>query len=229
MTHGLQVQASYTLAKALDDDQISSATLSGNTPQSPANIKGDYGPSNFDIRHNLGATMIWQPEAFAKSENKGQKWLLSGWTIAPIVGLASGGPFSASVGGNLPSAAGSFPAGPTTTGVVGISGSSRVPFFGRNSFRFPRYFDADFRISKDFRIQERATLQISVDFFNLFNNVNITSINTGLFSSISGTASNPVLNYPNVGSSSFTVNSAGNNGSFAPTPRQVQFGGRISF
>jgi hypothetical protein len=229
MTHGLQVQAGYTLAKALDDDQISSATLSGNTPQSPANIKGDYSPSNFDIRQNFGATMIWQPEHFAKSENKGQKWLLSGWTIAPIVSLSSGGPFSAAVSGNLSATPGSFASGATTTGVVGIAGSSRAPIFGRNSFRFPRYFDADFRISKDFHITERASLQISVDFFNLFNNVNITSVGTTLFTSVTGTASNPILNYSNPLTSTFSVNSNGNNGSFAPTPRQVQFGGRISF
>ncbi len=228
MTHGLQVSASYTFAKALDDDQISSATLSGNTPQSPANILGDYSPSNFDIRHNFGATVIWQPERFAKSENKAEKWLLSGWSFAPIVSASTGEPFSASVSGNLPSAShGSFTSGPTTTGVIGISGSSRAPIFGRNSFRFPRYFDADFRMSRDFRLAERATLQLSVDFFNLFNNVNITAVGTTLFSSISGTTSNPILNYP--ASSTFSTNTNGNNGSFAPTPRQVQFGGRISF
>jgi hypothetical protein len=228
MTHGLQVSASYTFAKAMDDDQISSATLSGNTPQSPANILGDYSPSNFDIRHNFGVTTIWQPEHFAKSENKGQKWLLSGWTFAPIVSASTGAPFSAAVSGNLPSANhGSFTLGPTTTGVIGIAGSSRAPIFGRNSFRSPRYFDADFRISKDFRITERAALQISIDFFNLFNNVNITSVGTTLFSSIGGTTSNPILNYP--ASSTFSTNVNGNNGTFAPTPRQIQIGGRISF
>ncbi len=229
MTHGMQLQASYTFAKAMDDDQISSATLSGNTPQSPANILGDYSPSNFDIRHKFGATMIWIPERFAKSENKGQKWLLSGWTFAPIMSYSTGGPFSASVSGNLSSTAGSFASGATTTGVIGISGSSRAPIFGRNSFRMPRYFDTDFRIARDFHFTERATLQLSVDFFNLFNNVNITSVGTTLFSSVSGTASNPVLNYASPASSTFTVNQNGNNGSFAPTPRQVQFGGRISF
>ena len=228
MTSGLQVSAGYTFAKALDDDQISSATLSGNTPQSPANIVGDYSPSNFDIRHNFGATVIWQPEHFAKSDNRQAKCLLSGWTFAPIISASTGAPFSAGVSGNLPSANhGSFLFGPETTGVIGISGSSRAPIFGRNSFRLPRYFDADFRISRDFKFTERVSLQISVDFFNLFNNVNITSVGTTLFSSITGTTSNPILNYP--ASSTFSVNSNGNNGTFAPTPRQVQFGGRISF
>jgi hypothetical protein len=235
MTHGLQVQSSYTLAKALDDDQISSATLSGNTPQSPANIKGDYSPSNFDLRQKFVADLIWTPDAFSKGDNKGAKWLLGGWTFAPILTVTSGLPFSASVSGNLhaPPSPPPLPAPPTpgseTTGVVGISGSSRVPFFGRNSFRMPGYLNTDFRVAKDFHFSERWALQLSVDFFNLFNNDNITAVGTTLFSSIGGTISAPVLNYPNFGTSTFSTVTNGNNGSFAPTPRQVQFGGRISF
>ncbi|HLX00210.1 MAG TPA: TonB-dependent receptor [Candidatus Acidoferrales bacterium] len=227
LVHGLQVQAGYTFSKALDDDQVSSATLSGNTPLSPANIKGDYSPSNFDIRHKFGVSAIWQPENFAKSDNRGARYLLSGWTISPIISASTGGPLSAAVSGSLPSAPGSFTTGPTSGGVIGISGSSRVPFFGRNSFRMPAYFDTDFRLARDFHIGERFVLQGSVDFFNLFNNVNITSVGSTLFTSISGTASNPVLNYP--ATSTFSLNSNGNNGTFAPTPRQIQFGARFSF
>jgi hypothetical protein len=224
MTEGLQIQASYTLSKALDDDQISSATLSGNTPLSPANILGDYSPSNFDVRHKLGATMIWQPEHFAKSDNRQAKCLLSGWTVAPILSVSSGFPFSPTVSGSISSSGAPVGGAPTTTGVIGISGSSRVPFFGRNSFRAPNYLDTDLRIARDFKFTERVSLQLSVEFFNLFNNVNITSVNSLLFKT-GGTFVAPTLTYQNV----FSTNVNGNNGSFAPTPRQVQIGGRISF
>jgi len=223
MTHGVQVQSSYTYAHALDDDQVSSATLSGNTPQNPFNIMGDYGNSNFDVRHKLVASAIFQPDHFAKSDNKIERCILSGWTLSPIVVLSSGLPFSPSVSGNLPSSSGTF------TGVIGAGGSTRVPFFPRNSFRMPGFFNTDIRLAKDFHIWERATLQVSIDYFNLFNNVNITSIGTQLFSSISGTATAPVLNYASASSSTFSLNQNGNNGTFVPTPRLLQIGGRISF
>ncbi|MFZ0820407.1 MAG: TonB-dependent receptor, partial [Candidatus Acidiferrales bacterium] len=226
MTHGLQIQSSYTFSKALDDDQISSATLSGNTPQGPANILGDYGPSNFDLRQKFVADLIWTPDAFSKGDNKGAKWLLGGWTIAPILTVTSGLPFSASVSGNLPGPpATTLPTPPIpgseTTGVVGIAGSSRVPFFERNAFRMPGYLNTDFRIAKDIHFTERCALQLSVDFFNLFNNDNITSVGTTLFSSIGGSITAPTLNYPTFGTSTFSTVSNGNNGTFAPTPRQV--------
>jgi hypothetical protein len=221
MTHGLQVQSSYTFAHALDDDQVSSATLSGNTPQNPFNINGDYGNSNFDVRHKFVGALVWQPDHFAKSDNAAAKWVLSGWTLSPILVASTGLPFSPSVSGNIP--------GGTFTGVIGAGGSSRVPFFDRNSFRMPSFFNTDMRLARDFHIWERATLQISIDYFNLFNNVNITSIGTQLFSSISGTAGAPVFNYVNTASSTFSLNSNGNNGTFVPTPRLLQIGGRISF
>jgi hypothetical protein len=223
MTRGLQVQASYTFAHALDDDQISSATLSGNTPQNPFNIKGDYGNSNFDIRHKGVVAAVWQPDHFAKSDNVAAKYILSGWTLSPVVVASTGLPFSPTVSGNIPGGGGTF------TGVIGAGGSTRVPFFGRNSFRMPSFFNTDIRLSRDFHIWERATLQVSVDYFNLFNTVNITSIGTQLFSSISGTATNPVLNYANPATSTFSLDSNGNNGTFTPTPRLLQVGGRISF
>jgi hypothetical protein len=225
MTKGLQLQVSYTFAHALDDDQISSATLSGNTPQNPFNIKGDYGNSNFDIRQKTVVAAVWQPDHFAKSDSAAARWLLSGWTLSPVVVGSTGLPFSPSVSGNVPSTGG----GGTTTGVIGAAGSSRVPFFARNSFRMPGFFNTDIRLSRDFHIWERATLQISVDYFNLFNDVNITSIGTQLFSSISGTATAPVFNYANPATATFSLNQNGNNGTFVPTPRLLQVGGRISF
>ena len=93
----------------------------------------------------------------------------------------------------------------------------------------PGYLNTDFRIAKDIHFTERWALQLSVDFFNLFNNDNITSVGTTLFSSIGGSITAPTLNYPTFGTSTFSTVSNGNNGTFAPTPRQVQFGGRISF
>jgi carboxypeptidase family protein len=218
MTHGLQFQTSYTFSRALDDDQISSATLSGNTPFDPANVKLDYSPSNFDAHSRLGVSLVWQPEYF-KDSNVVARNALSGWTLSPIVVLASGLPFTGTVSGNAPAGTGA-----TTTGEIGASGSSRVPFFARNSFRMPHYFNTDIRLARDIRIREHMALQLSVDTFNLFNNVNITSVNSLLLKT-GGSPATPTLAYQ----STFGLLSNGNNGTFAPTPRQLQFGARFSF
>ena len=47
LTHGLQMQASYTWSHALD---ISSDSNGGGTPTNPYNWRADYGNSNWDIR-----------------------------------------------------------------------------------------------------------------------------------------------------------------------------------
>lgn len=88
----------------------------------------------------------------------------------------------------------------------------------------PHYFNTDIRLARDIRIHERMALQLSVDTFNLFNNVNITSVNSLLLRT-GGSPATPTLAYQ----STFGLLSNGNNGTFAPTPRQLQFGARFSF
>ena len=49
---------------------------------------------------------------------------------------------------------------------------------GRNSYEGPGYASVDFRISREFRVNVRGGLDVSVDFFNLFNRVNVRDVNT---------------------------------------------------
>ncbi len=101
MTQGLQVQASCTLADSTDDGQGTSPTLSGNSPSNPYNLAFDRGPSNFDIRHRFTGSVVWQPGYFDHSSGA-MRWILSGWTIAPILFAQSGAPYTPTVSGNPP-------------------------------------------------------------------------------------------------------------------------------
>jgi len=216
LTHGLQVQASYTYAHAIDTDQSSAAIITGNTPLNPANIAADRGNSNFDIRHRALATIVWQPVFFGKGgSSKMAHWIADGWTLSPIQTIQSGLPFSATVSGNAPG---------SNLGEIGASGSSRVAFIGRNSFRFPTMENTDIRLARAFDIRENLKLEVSMEVFNLFNQFDVTGLNTTLFSASGTTTSNATLTYQ----SSFDTPTAANNSVFL-TQRLMQFGARVMF
>ena len=219
MQHGLQVNTSYTYAHAIDTDQTSSALISGSTPLSPNNIAQDRGNSNFDIRQRFLATVIYQPPFFASSDsNKIAHWILSGWTFAPIQTISSGLPFSGSVSGSAPG---------TSLGVIGANGSGRVPFIGRNSFRFPAIINTDFKVARSFHVWERVQLEFSAEAFNLFNQLNVTGLNTTLFSAGAGTAGSAATQTLTYQSSFNTITSASN--SIFLTQRLLQIGASVKF
>jgi hypothetical protein len=216
LTRGLQFNVSYTWSHAIDTDQQSAAIITSNTPLNVANIALDRGNSNFDIRNRALATLVWQPEFFGKgSSNKMAHWVLDGWTLSPIVTISSGLPFSAGVSGNAPG---------TNLGEIGASGSSRVAFIGRNSFRFPGISNTDLRLARSFDIRERIKLELSAEAFNLFNQFDVTALNTTLFAASGTSTSNATLTYQ----STFDTPTAANNGTFL-TQRLLQFGARVTF
>jgi hypothetical protein len=84
-SHGLQLLANYTYGKALD--QISDVfTIKGGATgvATPYNRRNNYGPADFDIRHNAVITLNYQ------SHSEAHKLLLDGWGVSPIVTLRSG-------------------------------------------------------------------------------------------------------------------------------------------
>jgi hypothetical protein len=186
---------------------------------SPNNIAQDRGNSSFDIRQRFLATVIYQPPFFASSDsNKIAHWILSGWTFAPIQTISSGLPFSGSVSGSAPG---------TSLGVIGANGSGRVPFIGRNSFRFPAIINTDFKVARSFHVWERVQLEFSAEAFNLFNQLNVTGLNTTLFSAGAGTAGSAATQTLTYQSSFNTITSASN--SIFLTQRLLQIGASVKF
>ena len=84
-SHGLQINANYTYAKALD--QVSDVfTIKGGATgiPTPYNPRNNYGPSDFDIRHQASFTVNYI------SQSQAHKLLLAGWGISPILTMRSG-------------------------------------------------------------------------------------------------------------------------------------------
>jgi hypothetical protein len=87
---------------------------------------------------------------------------------------------------------------------------------GRNTLLGPKFWDLDFAVMKNTRINERLTLQLRVEAFNIFNHPDFDLPNANLFTLAAngGALANPVA-----GQITDTVNA----------PRQIQFALKFLF
>jgi hypothetical protein len=211
-TRGLQVQTSYTYSKATDNGQSSQTFTAANNVLDPFNLGLEEGVSNFDVPHRFSLSTVWQPRSSSA-------WL-DNFTIAPIIAVSSGAPFTALVSGNAPQAA----TVRVLTGILGAGGTNRLPSVERNTFRLPNTASVDLRVSRAFSIG-KSKLEGIFETFNLFNRINYTAAGT-TFYTIGGTVAAPTLTY---NSATFNVMSNANNGTFSPRPREIQLGVRYTF
>jgi hypothetical protein len=131
--------------------------------------------------------------------------LLGGFTVAPIIEVASGRPYNVitgedtrldlgasqarpSIGGGTTSA---FIPGVTfgvaSTCLTNAGATFSVPGvtppagcngnLGRNAFTSPGFFEIDLRVSKAIPIGERLHLDLIADGFNMLNRLNVLSVN----------------------------------------------------
>ncbi|MDQ3180417.1 MAG: TonB-dependent receptor, partial [Acidobacteriota bacterium] len=224
-TDGLQFQASYTFAKSTDTNQNSLAFTQNNSPLSVFDRSFDAGPSNNDVRHKFVVSAVYAPNLYKGGENSFYKYLLNGWSIAPVYAFYSGRPFD----GNVLSTTGS------STSINGTSGDTRFPLLSRNAFRLPSLSNLDTRISKRFRFTERYNLELLGEVFNVFNRTQIFAENTGLYQ-LSPTSGTPLNSSCPLSTSTNTVLCTSPNfGLITSTDstlyreRQIQFSARFQF
>lgn len=180
----LQIQSAFTWSRSNDFGQSSQTFTATNNVLNPFDLAAEYSRSNFDIRDRYSFAAIWSPEYY-HGQNRWVGYLANGFTISPLVIASSGVPFTPTVSGNAPSqtiAGVTYVAPNGAGGALADGGSNRVPFLGPNSFRLPRTATADLRIEKGFKIRESWKLTLSGDAFNLLNHVNVTGVNTQMFS-----------------------------------------------
>jgi outer membrane receptor protein involved in Fe transport len=227
LTKGLQFQASYTYSSAVDNGQTSQTFTSSNVPLNPFDLDLEYGTSNLDIPHRFVASAVYAPGTLfglGRGSNYGRA-IFGGFSIAPIVTIQSGAPYSFGVTGNAPSAtAAQCVVNPNlctvSTGIFGVGGANRLPNAERNALRLPYIFNVDLRISRRFRITETANFEVFAEGFNIFNRTNVTGIASGSAYSISGSN----LNF---NTTTFGVPNEAGNSIFRE--RQIQFAARFQF
>lgn len=225
---GLQLNASYTYSKSLDLN-----SLSGNGIQDATNPGGDYGRSDFDVRHHVVFSGTWTLPFHGNR-------LKEGWLLANITQVQGGNPLNVVTSNTLYTGSGNIrPSliGAYSTGRGAILPSGNIPFingtvcttpvagctfytqtngFGtlrRNTLNGPGFADTDLSLQKTTKIAERVNLVLRLDSFDLLNhpnfaNPNLTASTTGTFGQINATR-----------------NQVGDAGS----SRQLQFAGKINF
>ena len=102
LSHGVQIQGSYTFSKSID---TSSSGIAGDTFGNSVSSLFWFNPglrrglSDFDVRHVAAINGLWMipgPQMWSAAP----KWVVSGWQVGGIYTLASGLPFTPTIGGD---------------------------------------------------------------------------------------------------------------------------------
>ena len=171
---------SARVSYTLSNSQDDAGNAFFNTPQDNLNILDDKGPSDNDQRHRL-----------VVSGNH----VLRGFQIGYLLSYATGAPFNIQTGNDRNN---------------DTNANDRPVGVGRNSGRQPATSSFDVRLSRTFTRGAAQRLEVMVEAFNLFNHVNILSVNNTFGT---GTVPLPAFGQPTA----------------AGDPRQVQLGVRWSF
>ncbi|MBL8151346.1 MAG: TonB-dependent receptor, partial [Blastocatellia bacterium] len=216
----------YTLARALVYGSAQGAQVNdfGFTFENPFNFfrPVDFGRSNEDARH--------------RAVFNGLVDIPYGFQISTIIQAESARPFPVAADQDLNGD------GLTFTDFPRLDAQGNFIKFNRgdkvtgtptgiNPGRGVPYFQVDLRVTKKFKLGEKATLQGYVEFFNLFNRSNVgNSFANSIFSTIptGPNSSREAVNVKDIPSTGLLGSSFGA-GTTIGIPFQAQFGVRLSF
>lgn len=201
-SQNFQLLSSWTYSHAIDDSTDLQTLLQ---PQDNRNPQAERSNSSFDQRHRWVTSAVIQ-SPFERSDDGWVRKFLADFTVAPIVELASGRPYTVLTGTDFNLDLGSNTDRPS----VAPSGGVTSPFLpgsvtflpptvcdqsvtlgpavlappvgctgnlGRNTFVRPWFTETDLRISRKFYPSERWNVEFIADAFNLFNRFNAGDVN----------------------------------------------------
>lgn len=234
---GLQADFNYTYSKSLDSTSQaerlgSSGSINNAQIFNTWNPNQLYGPSDFDLRHQINANYIWKlpfgrGQRFASSVGRLTDMLIGGWQTTGIVRWTSGFPFGVNNGNNfptnydiqgfatqiakIPGGRGKLqqqfadPAAVFKAFDYALPGSSGT----RNPLRGDGFFQEDAGLEKAFSLNERLKVKTGIELFNVTNSVRFDA------QSVSANIGNP--------------NNFGNATTLLTNPRLAQFHARVEF
>lgn len=223
LSRGFTIMGNYTWSKSIDEISADVTSATGVAMVDSNNRRLERAVSNFDARHILNATFVWELGQF---ENTG--WLrhvIGGWQANGILRMQSGSPVDLTAGSDR-NLDGNNNDRPDLTGnpflspnrsreeliaqyydrsAFAVPALGAVGTAGRNLLYGPGSKNFTGSLFKRFPIHEQHEIQFRAEFFNLFNWVNL---------------GNPVSNINNQNAG--RILSAGG-------PRIVQFALKYSF
>ena len=181
--------SSFTWAHALDGNPyLSTGYGSASELLDPLNPAGEHANSSLNAPHRFIGAATYRTNIAGLNGWKNESF--NGWSIAPIVQMQSGLPYSAGTSNSV--------SGSLYGGIIGAGGTARIPDLGRNIFTMPKTATVDLRISKSFKLnrgESRYRFEVFGEAFNLFNHQNITSVNTQAYC----VTTTPSTSAPNTG------------------------------
>jgi hypothetical protein len=215
---GLSGRVNYTYSHALDDISnggiLAYNLFNGSLADqiSPFNTRLNYGPADYDLRHNLTASYVW--ELPFKNKSQFIDRAIAGWTVSGTFFYHSGFPFSIVDGtatdglfaDNVPPSSGASVLAQPIGSIPTTCTSKQSPCFSppqfatatsfgtiaRNAFRGPGYFNSDFSLRKNFHVSERLGFQIGASAYNIFNHANFANPGFSTLSSTFGVVTSTV-------------------------------------
>jgi hypothetical protein len=189
--HRFTGQFTYTWAHALDDMTAYRGTL----PQDSNFLRGDYGNSDFDTRHNFTSLLNYDVPGASRF-----RVLTNGWTLSSLLSFHTGQPFtvfsSSDTTGTGEGVQRADQIGDPFAGVSHAFSASGVTWvnpaaftnpapgtFGtspRNGYYGPGFASVDFSVVKNTKITERINTQLRIEMYNLFNRINLAPPSGGL-------------------------------------------------
>ena len=178
----------YTLGKALDNG----SNVRNAIPANSFNLRREYGPSNFDIRHTFTGFVTYDIPSFGSKFPR----LTKGWQLNSLLTAHTGEPLDLLSGtnrsGSLDSRDRVDVVGDSFSGVASrATPFGAVPYFnpaafrpaaagtfgniGRNALYGPGFSSVDFSIFKDTAITERLRVQLRAEIFNILDRANFAN------------------------------------------------------
>jgi hypothetical protein len=200
-SHHIEFLTGWTWSHAIDDSTDLQTLLEPQDDRYPGLERSN---STFDQRHRWVLSGVFQ-SPFDRSAGGWHNRFLADFTVAPIIEISSGRPFTVLTGTDFnlnfgsntdrPSLAASggvtspfLPADKTFTiptvcdDTVTLGTTSISPPFGcsgdlgRNTFVRPNFASLDLRVSRRFYFGEKWNLEFIADSFNLFNRFNVADV-----------------------------------------------------
>jgi carboxypeptidase family protein/TonB-dependent receptor-like protein len=195
-SHRYQLQASYTLGKAMDNLQAQlNADVNNSSvyPQDPYDRDADWARSDFDVRHIVSANFVWDLPGRDSSA-----WL-GGWQINGIVTTRTGVPFTPALGATNWSRSGNTSGEDRPNLRPGVNAENLIVgqsdrWFdtsafvlpaqgtfgdaGRNSLDGPNYAMTNISLVKNTKVGALGgggQLQLRFEMFNVFNRANFAT------------------------------------------------------
>ena len=212
----------YTYSHAFDDvsnggnPNVFFSGTSVTSAINPFNIRQNYGPADYDVRHYFSSSYVWELPVRRALLGHGWAPLVDGWQVSGTIFARTGLPYSVVDGqlGGFLSEQGfggvvlpQFLGGPTSSCGEGaasgvtpcLTATQFVPSLSeknfvrgqRNIFRGPDYWNTDFTAQKQTKIPrwEKAEFGLAFQFFNLFNHPNFSLPGNNLTNALGSIAS----------------------------------------